>query len=202
MPQSELSESERRGRDTISLIGRPEGPNLEYKATVPNSHELSQILGAFANTDGGTLLIGVQEPNKIIGCEAFRTRKTFLEAVKHLSPEIHPEFSAVKTENKWIVSITVKKHAELVMASGGAFARDGKHLSPMKASEIEARLGSAKGELSIHTIAKAITTQTEIVCQLRSELQDANSLKSKLIDYFIGGLIGAVMGAVATLIAG
>mgnify|MGYP003654117022 CR=1 FL=1 len=202
MTENSPSSSDRRASEILSLIGQPEGPTLEYKATIRDPHQLSQLIGAFANTDGGTLIVGVQEPDVIVGCEAARIRRAFLAAIGYLKPAVEPEFLAIKTDNKWVVAISVKPQSELVIASGGAFKRTGDRLHAMTADDIESRLKSKTDDTSIHSIAEAIAGQTELIAALHSELQYANSFKSKMIDYLIGGSIGAAMGAIATLLVG
>lgn len=202
MTENLPSNGDRQAEEILSLIGQPEGPTLEYKATIRDPRQLSQLIGAFANTDGGTLIVGVQEPDMIVGCEASRVRRTFLSAIELLKPPIEPEFLAIKTDNKWVVAISVKPQPELVMASGGAFTRIGDRLHAMTVGDIESRLKSETDDTSIHSIAEAIAAQTEMIAALQSELLDASSLKSKIIDYLIGGLIGAAMGTIATLLVG
>lgn len=202
MSETSPTTGDRRAERILALIGQPEGPSLEYKTTIRDPQQLSQLIGAFANTDGGTIIVGVQEPDKIVGCEASRIRRTFLSAMDSLRPAIEPEFLAIQTGDKWIVAISISRHSELVMASGGAFTRTGDRLQAMSAAEIESRLRSESKEISIHSIAEAIAAQTQMIAALQLKLQDASSLKSKMVDYLIGGLIGAVMGAIATLMIG
>jgi len=42
-----------------SLIGQPESEVLEYKAVLPPSRALAQMICSFANTDGGYIVLGV-----------------------------------------------------------------------------------------------------------------------------------------------
>ena len=47
-------------QDEVSkIIGQPESLTLEYKAVLPPSKSIAQILCAFANTEGGMLILGV-----------------------------------------------------------------------------------------------------------------------------------------------
>ena len=47
-----------------ALIGQPEGAKLEYKFTLPPANLIARIIAAFANTEGGWLIIAVRESNK------------------------------------------------------------------------------------------------------------------------------------------
>lgn len=51
-----------------SLIDSREGYNVEFKVRVPSKvRELIEEICAFANADGGYLLIGVDDNGKVIG---------------------------------------------------------------------------------------------------------------------------------------
>ena len=51
-----------------SLIDSGEGYNVEFKVRVPSKvRELTEEICAFANADGGYLLIGVDDNGQIIG---------------------------------------------------------------------------------------------------------------------------------------
>ena len=196
------SASRSRAQELLSRIGQPEGPSLEYKTTLRDTRQLSQILASFANTNGGTLLIGVQKPDRTVGCKASRMRRLFLATLENLRPPINPEFLAIQTQEGWVVAISVERQSELVIASGGAFKRTADRIEAMTVDEIMSRLTSDDTNLSMHSLAEAIAGQTEMIATLQAELQNANSFKSKLQDFIIGGLIGAVMGTIATLLIG
>ncbi len=54
--------------NTQSLIDSGEGYNVEFKVRVPSKvRELTEEVCAFANADGGYLLIGVDDNGQIIG---------------------------------------------------------------------------------------------------------------------------------------
>ena len=51
-----------------SLIDSGEGYNVEFKVRVPSKvRELTEEICAFANADGGYLLIGINDNGQIIG---------------------------------------------------------------------------------------------------------------------------------------
>ena len=49
------------------LIARGEGARLEFKRSISAAHRIARTLVAFANTSGGTLLIGVADDGAILG---------------------------------------------------------------------------------------------------------------------------------------
>lgn len=49
------------------LITQGENTRLEFKRTISSAHKIARTLAAFANTAGGTLLIGVADDGRIVG---------------------------------------------------------------------------------------------------------------------------------------
>ena len=53
--------------DLKRLVLLGEGPRLEFKNRVPRPYRIAREVIAFANTDGGTVLIGVDDDGTILG---------------------------------------------------------------------------------------------------------------------------------------
>jgi predicted HTH transcriptional regulator len=75
--------------DIQRLARRGEGPTLEFKQRTPEPPRLAKEIIAFANTDGGRLLIGVEDDGSVVGVkdaaeEEFALRKALSE---HCQPE-------------------------------------------------------------------------------------------------------------------
>jgi len=51
---------------TLDRIGQPESEVLEYKAVLPPSATIAQLVCAFANTKGGAIVLGVVDDGKQI----------------------------------------------------------------------------------------------------------------------------------------
>lgn len=49
------------------LISQGEGQALEFKAAVPSAEHLARLIAAFANSGGGTILLGVREDGSVPG---------------------------------------------------------------------------------------------------------------------------------------
>lgn len=52
----------------IQRIAQGEGQQLDFKKTISSAQRIAATLAAFANTSGGTLLIGVRDNGSICGC--------------------------------------------------------------------------------------------------------------------------------------
>lgn len=69
------------------LIGQPEGQQLEYKSVVPLPTIITRTIGAFANTEGGVLILGVQDDLTILGLSEDVPAAAIVEgAISRLNP--------------------------------------------------------------------------------------------------------------------
>ena len=67
MPYSTNSAQETLSRYIRELIGQGENQQLDFKFEINDARKIARTLSAFANTDGGKLLIGVKDNGKIAG---------------------------------------------------------------------------------------------------------------------------------------
>lgn len=57
-------------RPITELLNLPEGLRFERKRTIPNAYKIARTLASFANTSGGTLLIGIEDDGKVVGVKS------------------------------------------------------------------------------------------------------------------------------------
>lgn len=96
--------------DIIDALRRPEGKTLEFKRNASSPAGLLRTIVAFANTSGGTLLIGVEDGGgHVRGIEdpiALEERITNLIS-DSISPRILPEIEILSYRSTHVVSIQV-----------------------------------------------------------------------------------------------
>ncbi|MEX0769429.1 MAG: ATP-binding protein [Balneolaceae bacterium] len=63
--------SEMQPRDLQNLIQTGEGDFLEFKRTTPSVEKIAREIAAFANTRGGTILVGVDDNKTITGIQGY-----------------------------------------------------------------------------------------------------------------------------------
>jgi len=92
-----------------SLIQEGENQTLDFKFRVDSSRKIAKTLVAFANTDGGRLLIGVKDNGKIAGVRS-EEEYHMVEAAAQLysKPEIAVDFYAHNIGGKTVVEAIVK----------------------------------------------------------------------------------------------
>lgn len=184
----------------FEIISEGESETLELKTDLRDPAILAKHLAAFANTKGGTLLVGVKEPNIVVGADEKRIAEVVERSKRMISPAVDVHTRAIPVNGKWVVAISVRPSPEVVFSDGQVLARFGDTIQGLPPQRLAAKLGAVIGKSSIDSLAESISKQTAIIEKLRDELQGANSLKSKMKDYLIGGAIGAVMGFLLSLL--
>lgn len=104
----------------LSLQG--EGPLLEYKLAIPSSPMLAHVIASFANSEGGEIIIGVDDDGTIRGLDSTELEKSpgaIRSALKLLRP--HPELShhIKEVEGKSLFVIEVQKSPTPVRTVNG-----------------------------------------------------------------------------------
>ena len=96
------------------LIAEGEHQQLDFKFGITDSRKIARSLAAFANTDGGRLLIGVKDNGAIAGV---RSEEEFymVQAAAELytRPEVKFKVKEWKVEGRTVLEITVPKSAEM-----------------------------------------------------------------------------------------
>ena len=71
--------------DVKNLAQTGEGTYLEFKRTIPSAYKIAREIAAFANTKGGTILIGVDDDKSLVGVLGYQEEEYLLaKAAKEL----------------------------------------------------------------------------------------------------------------------
>lgn len=92
------------------LIAQGEHQTLDFKFRIDSQKKIARTLAAFANTDGGVLLIGVKDNGKIVGCLPEEEHHMIEGAAQmYCTPEV-PFTSVVHQEkHRLVLEIIVSK---------------------------------------------------------------------------------------------
>lgn len=95
--------------DLLRLIAKGENSRLEFQSEVPDDETLARILCAFANTRGGTLLVGVDEDGHTLGCAdpADAMSRIRLVAEEDIKPPLDLASASVRLEAGILVVVKV-----------------------------------------------------------------------------------------------
>ena len=130
-------------KNLSSLIGASESNTIEWKSSLSAVNEIIEAISAFANTEGGKIVIGISGTGKIVGTNIGKDAIENLtnQISQHTDPKIHPKIIVKNIDNKDIIIIDVKSSADkLTLAFGRPYIRIGKSTMKMAKDEYEARI--------------------------------------------------------------
>jgi predicted HTH transcriptional regulator len=187
------------------IISGGENDRVEFKAVVPDTSTFVKNVSALANTQGGAIIVGIREPNVVVGTQPQRVIDLIERSRNALSPLVDLDVATVTIDNKTIAVITVPSSPQVVFANGLALKRVGDCNLALAPSEIVAKLRPEPDSQKIDRLTESVSKLTETVEQqnktideLRKQQQVANSLQNKAIDYILSGIVGAIIGALIT----
>jgi len=149
-------------KDVFELSTRQEGHFYERKAKAISGKNIQKIVTAFANADGGDLLVGIRdekdEPDTTkrwdgnIGKEYFNE---VFQNIMEIKPSIPytPIFLFNPADNTYALQITVEKSEKVHQTSDGTvYIRVSAQSMPIKDVEKIQELSFAKGETSFEDL--------------------------------------------------
>lgn len=101
-----------------SIIRLGEGQQLDFKFRIDDAKKIARTLCAFANTDGGTLLIGVKDNGKVVGVDPTEELHMIEAAAEmYCSPKLTFAHRVWKEGMKLVLEISIEKSSQIpVMA--------------------------------------------------------------------------------------
>ncbi len=121
-----------------SLIDSGESYNVEFKVRAPSKvRELTEEICAFANADGGYLLIGVDDNGQVVGTNLENDKRSAVQSsISEISPALHCELYSVNVEGKtvWIIDIPSGKDKPYIF-SGSIYVREGANSQKLRTVE-------------------------------------------------------------------
>jgi len=166
-------------QNIVKQLGQPESERLEYKAVLPPARSLAQMIAAFANTNGGHIVLGIAQSNGdlIINglSEDFQANSVTHKAIDLLSPKPLVDYDYVTYQKKRLYIIEVTKASQQVLFEGKLFMREGTLLKTIPPSQ------PAQQITQIPLIARFVTT-------LRGLIVASTGSKVKFIEHYLGVL--------------
>jgi hypothetical protein len=113
--------------DLEHLIVTGESGTLEFKREVPTALDLAVAISAFANTNGGRILIGVDNNAEIVGCDNSKINDRFTNILRdHCTPTPRFTVRSQVFRDKNVVIISVPEGLDKpYMTEKGAYIRAG-----------------------------------------------------------------------------
>jgi len=121
-----------------SLANNGEGYNIEFKLKLPGKvRELSEEVCAFANSEGGFLLIGINDKCQIIGNTIDNSKRSAIQnSIREISPAINVGIYSVDVDGKsvWVIEVPSGKDKPYVL-SGAIYLRESANTQKLTTAE-------------------------------------------------------------------
>jgi len=121
-------------------IGKGESTVIEWKQSLAESDEVIEAAAAFANTEGGSIIIGVSPEGEAIGIQPGKgtVEKLVNQIAQNTDPKLHPKVTVEEIDGKELLVVEVKEsHDHLVLAFGRPYKRVGRSTVKMSKDEYE-----------------------------------------------------------------
>ena len=121
-----------------SIANGGEGYNADFKLSVPSKvRDLAQDVCAFANSEGGYILIGIDNKNQIVGATIDNTKRSAIQdAIRDISPVISVDIYSIDVDGKtiWVIDVPSGRDKPYVV-SGAIYVRE--HTNSQKLTTAE-----------------------------------------------------------------
>jgi hypothetical protein len=135
------------GKQFAHLIAGGETQELEFKQEVGNGFTIIQSVVAFANTGGGTILVGVDDNAKIVGTDVDSDADKIREWIeRRCDPPISVSFNKVILNDKAVLAVSVPRRSRSPCQhreNGVVYVRRGATDRPASLVELQGLFGSA-----------------------------------------------------------
>ena len=125
-------------KDIKALVASGEGYNVDFKLRVPAKvRELSQEVCAFANSEGGYVLIGVDDSGRIVGTEIDNPKRSAIQdTIRDISPTLKVDIYQVDVDGKivWVLDVPSGKDRPYVL-SGSIYVRESANSQKLTTAE-------------------------------------------------------------------
>jgi hypothetical protein len=185
----DLNEDPRIVRLVRQAIDSGEGTRVEFKGLQITPSIIAQHVSAFANTEGGILLVGVNDRGHIIGTSEPRFMQAAMEAGKYIIGPVNWKWSLSRVDGKPIGVIEVEKTPGIVATTDGVFFRRDEQIQRLQPEQVARKVEQTPG--SHEAITQLSATVGEMSAQLgtmHAELMKANSWRMKLLWLAVGAI--------------
>ena len=199
--------------DIDRFFNQGESQRVEFKSCLRDPVQVAKVITAFANTEGGILLVGIHERKGVVGVDIPSTLYVINRALELMAPLPIYKIHEIVYKEKKVVVIVVRKSERLVTSRGGVWVRIGESIVPAAPDKIQQL---AQGKDSIKTLSSSLSQltaaidklsqeseeQKALIKQLKKDSDKKDSIKNKIKEYILGGIIGIIIAEILKFIFG
>ena len=138
--------------ELIEKIFLGEDSTMEFKREMPHRDSMADEIAAFANAEGGMILIGIDDNKEIIGIELLKLdhiEKTVVEICNDsIKPTVRIDTQKLTIDEKYILKIEIIKGLFVHKSPNGYFIRQGSSKREMTTEQL-ARLFQSRSQARI-----------------------------------------------------
>lgn len=117
-------------------LERGEGEQVEFKVRAV-ADTLARVIAAFANSKGGSIVVGVQDHGEVVGTDPRQVDAALRKALASLEPAPTVGVFQIERDAKSIVLLRVAPtRAGLILNDGRAYGRTGESISALSSEQI------------------------------------------------------------------
>ncbi|MBK9458046.1 MAG: ATP-binding protein [Sphingobacteriales bacterium] len=162
-------------QEIFQLIGKPEDEKLEYKSVLPPARSIGQMISAFANSQGGIIILGVSESQGQITVnglsEDFNANSVTHKAIDLLVPKPIVNYQYVVYHSKKVYAIKVEKSDLPVLMEGKEYIRQGETIIQKNFSKTSSR-------------PSPVPIVNQLTQRLNNFRENSTSAKTKFIEHY------------------
>lgn len=181
------------------LLGQPEGETLEFKRNVPKDvGRIAEVAVAFANTAGGTLVVGFDEPSRTaVGLANVERDLVRIEyELRSIRPGLRAKAEHEDLDGKALIVVRVPKGPHFPYRSNGrVLQRVGSRNAPISTElAIRRAVELPTDPAEERNLAEAIAEQSQAIERLRAGLGWRRQLPLQLVFLVAGTVLGYALG--------
>ncbi|MDA8333945.1 MAG: putative DNA binding domain-containing protein [Peptococcaceae bacterium] len=166
-------------QELLEIIANGENSGVEFKRENLRAEHLAEEISAFANLEGGMILLGVRDDGLIEGFERRDMEQWLMNICSHnVNPAIIPSYETIRIEGKIVAVLKIPKgpNKPYQVSSGKYFVRVGSTKRLVTREDL-ARLFRLSGEAYYDIIPVLDTSEKDLdTAKLREYFLDFNYL--------------------------
>ncbi len=120
--------------ELIYLIQAGESEVLEFKESA--GRNIHHEIAAFANSDGGKIIVGVSDTGKIIGADVKEAIEKVTSSIQSIIPPPTIKTQKISIDDKDLLVVSINKGSSLCSIGGIVYIRTGTGVRPLSLQEI------------------------------------------------------------------